>query len=106
MGNALAHRNIAPLAFFFEAALGLLAIGLGNWFDVDPLENASLNPETRWQQASAVGWGLLATLPVMIFIPLGMRLTRRISPRIFSLLIVGIIGLMEVRLIWGLVTEG
>ena len=50
--------------------------------------------------------GLLAILPVMIFIPLGMRLTRRISPRIFSLLIVGIIGLMEVRLIWGLVTEG
>ena len=50
--------------------------------------------------------GLLAILPVMIFIPLGMRLTRRISPRIFSLLIVGIIGLMEVRLIWGLVTGG
>ena len=66
MANAIAHRNIAPLAFFFEAALGLLAIGLGNWFDVDPLENATLSPETLWQQASAAGWGLLATLPMLV----------------------------------------
>ena len=66
MANALAHRNIAPLAFFFEAALGLLAIGLGTWFDVDPLENVTLSPETLWQQASAAGWGLLATLPMLV----------------------------------------
>ena len=66
MANALAHRNVAPLAFFFEAALGLLAIGLGTWFDVDPLENVTLSPETLWQQASAAGWGLLATLPMLV----------------------------------------
>ena len=66
MANAIAHRNIAPLAFFFEAALGLLAIGLGTWFDVDPLENVTLSPETLWQQASAAGWGLLATLPMLV----------------------------------------
>ena len=65
MANAIAHRTIAPLAFFFAAALGLTAIGLGNWFDVDPLENATLSPETLWQQASAAGWGLLATLPML-----------------------------------------
>ena len=46
--------------------------------------------------------GLLAILPVMIFIPLGMRLTRKISARVFNLIIVGIIALMEVRLVWEL----
>ena len=50
--------------------------------------------------------GLLAILPVMIFIPLGMRLTKRVSPRMFSLLIVAIIALMEVRLVWGLLAGG
>lgn len=47
--------------------------------------------------------GLLAILPVMIFIPLGMRLTRKVSARVFNLIIVGIIAAMEVRLVWGLV---
>jgi len=42
----------------------------------------------------------------MIFIPLGMRLTKRVSARAFSLIIVGILALMEVRLVWGLVTGG
>jgi uncharacterized membrane protein YfcA len=50
--------------------------------------------------------GLLAILPVVIFIPLGMRLTRRVSPRLFSLIIVGIIAAMEVRLVYGLFNEG
>ena len=50
--------------------------------------------------------GLLAIIPVMIFIPLGMRLTERVSARVFNLLIVGIIAAMEVRLIWGLVQGG
>ncbi len=50
--------------------------------------------------------GLLAILPVMIFIPLGMRLTKRVSPRVFNLLIIAIIALMEVRLVWGLMTGG
>ena len=50
--------------------------------------------------------GLLAILPVMIFIPLGMRLTKRVSPRMFNLLIVAIIALMELRLVWGLIAGG
>ncbi len=50
--------------------------------------------------------GLLAIIPVVIFIPLGMRLTERISPRVFSLVIVGLIAAMEVKLVWGLVTGG
>ena len=48
--------------------------------------------------------GLLAIIPVVFFIPLGMRLTQRVSPRVFNLMIVGIIAAMEVQLVWGLVT--
>ena len=47
--------------------------------------------------------GLLAIIPVMIFIPLGMRMTKQVSARVFNLMIVGIIAAMEVRLVWGLV---
>jgi hypothetical protein len=47
--------------------------------------------------------GLLAIVPVMIFIPLGMRLTERVSARVFNLIIVSIIAAMEVKLVWGLV---
>ncbi|MEE3372905.1 MAG: CPBP family intramembrane glutamic endopeptidase [Planctomycetota bacterium] len=75
MANALSHRNIAPLAFLFEAALGLLAIGLGSWFDVDPLENVTVGPDTLLPQAVAVGWGLLATLPMLV----GLVLLRQIQ---------------------------
>ena len=47
--------------------------------------------------------GLLAIIPVMIFIPLGMRMTKRVSARVFNLVIIGVIALMEVQLVWGLV---
>ncbi|MEK9646645.1 MAG: sulfite exporter TauE/SafE family protein [Alphaproteobacteria bacterium] len=46
--------------------------------------------------------GLLALIPVAIFIPLGMKLTTRISPLAFNWVIVGIIATMEVKLIWDL----
>jgi uncharacterized membrane protein YfcA len=49
--------------------------------------------------------GLLAIIPVMIFIPIGMRLTERVSARVFNLMIVGIIAAMEVQLVWGLVAD-
>jgi uncharacterized membrane protein YfcA len=41
----------------------------------------------------------------MIFIPIGMRLTERVSARVFNLMIVGIIAAMEVQLVWGLVAD-
>ena len=47
--------------------------------------------------------GLLAIIPVMIFIPLGMRMTEKVSARVFNLMIVGTIALMEVQLVWGLI---
>lgn len=50
--------------------------------------------------------GLLAIIPVMIFIPLGMRLTEKVSARVFNLVIIAIIAAMEVKLVWGLVQGG
>lgn len=50
--------------------------------------------------------GLLAIIPVAIFVPLGMRMAKRVSPRVFRFLVIGLIGLMEVRLVWKLVAEG
>ncbi|MEX2453449.1 MAG: sulfite exporter TauE/SafE family protein [Rhodospirillaceae bacterium] len=47
--------------------------------------------------------GLLAIIPVVIFIPLGMRLTKRVSPRLFNWVIVGVIAAMELKLVWGLI---
>jgi uncharacterized membrane protein YfcA len=41
----------------------------------------------------------------MIFIPLGMRMTKKVSARAFNLIIVGIIAAMEVQLVWGLVAR-
>ena len=47
--------------------------------------------------------GLLAIVPVLIFVPVGMRLTRYISPKAFNWIIIGLIAAMEVKLVWGLV---
>ena len=47
--------------------------------------------------------GLLAIIPVMIFIPIGMRMTQKVSARTFNLIIVGIIVAMEAKLVWSLV---
>ncbi len=46
--------------------------------------------------------GVLAILPVMICVPLGLRLAKKISPRMFKVVIVAVIGAMEVKLVWGL----
>ncbi len=81
--------------YVFATALLFMSISVAHVFGVGV---AGLYNEERVVQ------GLLAILPVMIFIPLGMRLTRRVSARAFNLLIVGIIALMEVRLVWGLIT--
>ncbi|PPR09135.1 MAG: hypothetical protein CFH41_02773 [Alphaproteobacteria bacterium MarineAlpha11_Bin1] len=81
--------------YVFATSLLFMSISVAHVFGVGV---AGLYNEERVVQ------GLLAILPVMIFIPLGMRLTRKVSGRAFNLLIVGIIALMEVRLVWGLIT--
>ena len=46
--------------------------------------------------------GLLAIIPAVLFVPLGMRMATKVSPRVFRLVIVGVIAIMEVKLVWGL----
>ena len=47
--------------------------------------------------------GMLSIIPVVIFTALGMRLTQKISARVFNLIIVGLIAAMELKLVWGLI---
>lgn len=44
--------------------------------------------------------GLIAVIPTLLFVPLGMRTTRFLSPRLFNRLILLCIIAMEARLIW------
>ena len=44
--------------------------------------------------------GLLALVPSVIGIPLGVRLARRIDARMFNWCLLGVLGLTEIRLIW------
>lgn len=50
--------------------------------------------------------GLLAVAPVAVFVPLGMRMARRLSPRVFRMVVVAAVGAMEARLVWELATGG
>ena len=44
----------------------------------------------------------MAVIPVVVFVRLGMRLTRLVSPRLFDRLILGLIVVMELKLAWQL----
>ncbi len=75
------------LLFMSISGMQVVAVGIAGLYD-----------------AERVVQGLLAIIPVAVFVPLGMRMASRISPLAFKLMIVGVIGLMEVRLIWKLAT--
>ena len=47
--------------------------------------------------------GLLALIPVVVFVRLGMRMTRLISAKLFDRLILGLIVVMEGKLVWQLI---
>jgi len=47
--------------------------------------------------------GLLALIPVVVFVRLGMRMTRLISAKLFDRLIIGLIVVMEGKLVWQLI---
>ncbi len=49
-----------------------------------------------------VAQGLMALVPALVFVRLGMRMTRRISARLFDRLILGLIVVMELKLAWQL----
>jgi len=44
--------------------------------------------------------GLLAAIPTLLFVPLGMRTIKYVSPRMFNWIILSCIVVMEARLIW------
>lgn len=44
--------------------------------------------------------GLIAVVPVLIFVPIGMRMTRAISQTLFNRLIITLVIVMEFKLIW------
>ena len=44
--------------------------------------------------------GLIAVIPTVIFVPLGMRMTRLISAKLFNRMIIALVIAMEIRLIW------
>ena len=81
--------------YVFATSLLFMAISVTHVFGVAV---AGLYDQERIMQ------GLLAAIPVFIFIPLGMRLTKRVSARAFNLIIVALIGVMEIKLVWGLVS--
>jgi uncharacterized protein len=80
--------------YVFATALLFMSISVTHVFGVGI---AGLYDQERIVQ------GLLAIIPVMIFIPLGMRLTEKVSARVFNMVIISIIAAMEVKLVWGLV---
>jgi hypothetical protein len=47
-----------------------------------------------------LGEGLLAVIPTLLFVPLGMRMTRLLSPQLFNRIIIACVVAMEARLIW------
>ena len=51
-----------------------------------------------------VAQGLLALIPVVVFVRLGMRMTRRVSARLFDRVIIGLIVVMEGKLVWQIVS--
>ena len=51
-----------------------------------------------------VAQGLLALIPVVVFVRLGMRTTRLISANFFDRLILGVIAAMEAKLVWQIVS--
>ncbi len=62
-------------AVLFEMALGLIALGLGWWIGPDPREMIPpFDPDAVGPIVSGVLWGLLATVPILIF----MEIVRRI----------------------------
>lgn len=61
------HRPAAwfvLVALLFEAALGVIAVGVGGIFRHWPLIGLSSQDSTAVSMVSAVGWGLIATAPM------------------------------------------
>ena len=76
------------------------------WLVVDTPPGDPSAIHFRGESDAHIVQGLIAIIPVMIFIPLGIRLTEKVSARMFNMVIISIIAAMEVKLVWGLVQGG
>ncbi len=84
-------------AYVFGVSVMFLAIATTHMVAV---AGAGLMDQTRLLQ------GLIAVIPTVIFVPLGMRMTRMISQTLFSRLIICLVIAMEGKLIWQVATTG
>lgn len=69
--------NIAPYAFVFECALVAVAAIVGYVVGVSPVSRLSLSLSEWRQTATAIGWGLAATLPPLAGLAISMRIDLR-----------------------------
>ena len=72
--------------------LGISAIHIAG------VSTAGLMDQTRLLQ------GLIAVIPTVIFVPIGMRMTRTISQQLFNRLIIALVIVMAGKLIWQVAT--
>ncbi len=79
----------AQFVFAITAAFTLLAIGQMGAI----LHYHLLTPQRLLE-------GIVALVPVALFLPLGTRWARRISPRTFSRMLIAVLIAMELRLLW------
>jgi uncharacterized membrane protein YfcA len=80
--------------YVFGVAVMFLAISGGHVLGVS---GGGLMTEARLYE------GLLALIPTVLFLPLGMRMTNLFSTKIFSRIIIFLIIIMEIKLIWGVI---
>ena len=67
--------DVFVTAVVFEIALGLIALALGWGLGPDPRELIpKFDPETVWPVVSGVMWGLIAAIPILIFIEVVRRI--------------------------------
>ena len=78
-------------SYVFGVSVMFLAISTTHLFAVS---GAGLMDQTRLIE------GLIALIPTAIFVPIGMRLTRLVSAKQFNRLVIGIIVVMEIKLVW------
>ena len=83
-------------AYVFGVSVMFLGISVVH---IAAVSGAGLMDQTRLLQ------GLIAVIPTVIFVPIGMRLTRAISQKLFNRLIVGLVIVMECKLIWQVATS-
>lgn len=78
-------------AYVFAVSALFLAISATH---VLAVAGAGLMDRTRFIE------GLLALIPMAMFLPVGMRMSRHIGARTFNRLIIGLVVVMEIKLIW------